>query len=61
MSPLYVYACPNGHEVEELRREVHRNEPFPCEDCNDMMTRKGLELQKRPHVQSGTSNVKYRN
>jgi predicted nucleic acid-binding Zn ribbon protein len=60
--PVYTYKCDNGHEMDDLRKEVERNDPFVCLLCkaegdDAMMVRAGIELQKRPFVVGGSCIV----
>lgn len=58
--PLYHYTCTScGKSLEALRPINQRNELPRC-SCGSVMERAGIELQKRPRVQGGTS-IKYRN
>ena len=55
---IYEYACPNGHETEELRSVADRNDVRSCEDCNEVLSRKGIERKSRPRVLRGTPRFK---
>lgn len=58
--PLYHYTCTScGKSLEALRPISQRNQLPRC-SCGSFMERDGIELQKRPHVQGGTS-MTYRN
>ena len=51
--PIYEYECPNGHGAEIVRSMSARNEPIPCEDCNDVMIRRGIEPVSPPKLRRG--------
>ena len=60
--PIYVYQCGQCEAVsEELKRVADRDHLAPRVPCGDgsMMKRKEMQVQMRPHVQSGTSNTRY--
>jgi predicted nucleic acid-binding Zn ribbon protein len=60
--PLYGVKCDNcGMKIEVLRNMGFKQEQCPDSLCPGQLHRIGIELQKRPHVQSGSSNAKYRN
>jgi predicted nucleic acid-binding Zn ribbon protein len=64
--PLYTVRCNDdgcGTEVEVLAKfdSDFTNQDCPIKDCSGNMQRIGIEMQKRPHVQGGSSNARYKN
>lgn len=60
--PIFTYRCDSGHEVDDLRPRAERNDAAVCLACraegrDALLVRAGIELQKRPRVQGGSSIV----
>lgn len=60
--PLYTVKCSTcSQEMEVLTSYGYDGEQCPSSDCTGRMERVGIEMQKRPHVQGGSSNARYKN
>lgn len=60
--PLYTMKCSDcDMQMEVLVNYRYKGERCPSSDCSGRLERIGIEMQKRPHVQGGTSNARYKN
>jgi predicted nucleic acid-binding Zn ribbon protein len=60
--PLYTMKCSDcDMKMEVLVNYRYKGELCPSGDCSGRLERIGIEMQKRPHVQGGTSNARYKN